>query len=706
MVITKREHTSNCSPDADNPGGKGTTLWFSDDVTIPPTSSYTWSFTDTKPCCYDEVNGTDLCLIVYDVVTTQDSPDLVGIGFNLNGADVGRTVHSPIAGHNITEAFDLVNSGHYLKGQQNSITFVNGSIYTPVQIKNFRVVRAYPIFGLNQKLPCNDPSDAPANGSLDYTRQDFPCNYDSYGIRMSFIPYKNDNHVPTIAPHTTATWQLQHPNDPSDVANYIGPYACFINFNKVDRETDLAADLHYRIKLNGVTIADYYHGGFPILAPSQYPTVDLAKFPSVYNDSPGAINTIEMENLGDVNLQLNVDTQGGVDVYRFYKAKNICQDDFSNINQYDYYWESVLNGGSVAQASNQLQVAVTSGSGWRQGGVVTRHACDRQAFYPGSNQQGFEASIDVTSVGALKEMAFLISGEKTTNQDPAALNNWYRILKNASNSTIMVQNRLNGGTVSTKLSKPWTSSTGQLRVKISTGSIAFYEGGQILYAEPFALPSNNCYIYAYTNSNQNGTGTFDNFEIIPAQNFRADFQNGSLDGWTTDAGSWAIQNGRLQSYTNGSFIHYNTQFHTNRHVRADIQTLSSDGVNPWDVAWLIAKAVDGNNRIYGLINTDGRVELSLWYNGQHTVYSASSSLSPYDQHSMAISIIGNNAKLWVDGQLYIDQDNDHFDDIHEGYIGFYSNGSTAAYDNIAVLNGDGATEGCQNASNGPKTGVK
>lgn len=466
--------------------------------------------------------------------------------------------------------------------------------------------------------------------------------------------------------------------------------------------------------MNGTEIATYYHGGYGSTPPfeylSQFPTVDLAKF-ACYNDQPGEQNTVELENLGTATLSINNDPNlGGVDIYRFYKVNNICQDSFGAIDQNGQdkilLWPldqqnliqpiSVNTSNPVSFSNGRLNVNITKqGGGWAQAGLVTKHGYDVNAFYPGSDKQGFEASIDVTSVGALKEMAFLISGEKTTNQNPAALNNWYRILKNASNSTIMVQNRLNGGTVSTKLSKPWTSSTGQLRIKISTGSIAFYEGGQILYAEPFALPSNNCYIYAYTNSDQNGTGTFDNFEIIPAQNFRADFQNGSLDGWTADAGSWAIQNGRLQSSTNGSFIHYNTQFHTNRHVRADIQTLSSDGVDPWDVAWLIAKAIDGNNRIYGLINTDGRVELSLWYNGQHTVYSASSSLSPYDQHSMAISIIGPNAKLWVDGQLYINQDNDHFDDIHEGYVGFYSNGSTAAYDNIAVLNGDGATEGCQ-----------
>ena len=193
----------------------------------------------------------------------------------------------------------------------------------------------------------------------------------------------------------------------------------------MNRATDLFnADLHYRIKLNGTIIADYYHAGV-LLAPSQFPTVDLAQFPSAYNDTPGATNTVEMENLGSVNLILDTTSQGGIDIYRFYKSKNICQDDFSNPSyQSTYFWNTVSNnGGSVDIANNQLQVTVPcGGTGWCQAGKITRHACDVQAFYPGSNVQGFEAMIDVVSMGQLSEMNFLIGSDTPTINDNGVFN--------------------------------------------------------------------------------------------------------------------------------------------------------------------------------------------------------------------------------------------------------------------------------------------
>ena len=219
-MITAYQPTSNCTPnpsEGNNPGGKGTTLWFSEDITLSPFGGqWTWSFTDTKPCCYDDnpaTGGTHICLIVYEIATTQDSTTGVMIERYLNGHDLGRTIHSAISGHNVTEAFDLVNSRCYISGQQNSVRFENDSDI-PVQIKNFRIIRIYAIFGLNSQLPCNDPEDASATGNLDYTRQDYPCNYDNCGNRMSYIPYNNDTHVSTIAPTATASWQFQHPNTP------------------------------------------------------------------------------------------------------------------------------------------------------------------------------------------------------------------------------------------------------------------------------------------------------------------------------------------------------------------------------------------------------------------------------------------------------------------------------------------------------------
>jgi len=686
-TISPNPENSNCSPDGYDPGGKGTTFWSSEDITIPPSGNYTWTFTDTKPCCYANDAGTQVCLLVYDIVTTQYSPDCVFIGFHLNGYNVGATVHSKIANHNVTEAFDLVNSQHYNSGGQNSIMFVNGSTYTPVQIKNFRIIRAYAIYGLNQSLPCIDPPDDPATGNLDYSRQDFPCNYDSYGDRVSAISYQtNKDAVAPILPNGGfVEWTFENPDTP-DTANYLDRIACLFNFNQLDRPLDLSEeDTHYRISVNDVNIADYYHGGVVPFWTSQFPTVDLAKFPA-YNDSPGATNTVKLENLGNVPLTLYNGDGGGVDIYRFHKAKNICQDDFiESSNQYSFFWDTIqLNGGVVDRVNNQLQVSVTSGSGWRQAGKVTKHACDTQAFYPGTSQQGFETAIDVTSIGSLTEMNLLVSSDHRTDIDPASSsNNWYRIMKNGANSTVLVQRMLSSSLLNA-FSTQWVSSTGQLKIKASAGSIAFYENGLLRYAEPFALPSNKCYIYPYTSSNTNGTGTFDNFSTKPSEIVRDDFNDGNYNGWTVDSGSWSVSNGKLQSSQYGSHIHYNQAFYSpNRHVAADIQTISSGGTAY--VPFLMVNEVNGSNMVYADLRTDGKIELVLFYGGYPTNWQVQTGLSSYNSNRIAVTIVGTNAKVWVNGQLYIDVTNGNFANLYNGHVGLWTYNSTGSLDNIAVF---------------------
>lgn len=685
-------HNCNCALVQDvHCGGKGTTVWSADNITLQYNQPQEISFTDTQPDCYS--GPTDVCLLTYEIATTQTSGSNVTIAKHLNGQSMGASIHSQIGGHNVTEDFDLTQVPYqaYNQGGLNTITFTSFS-WVPVQINNLRIIRAYSMWNLypyNQTVPpqeganCTGDHTIGANGNLDHTRQDYPCNYASIGDRMSYVHYGANKDVDTISPGSSQSWKFQHPLD-GGANNHIGPYICLFNFNNVWRDFDLNTDLHYIIKLNGHAIADYYHGGITGFA-SQFPAVDLAKS-QYYFDSPGAWNIVELYNDGTVDLHIDNGDLGGVDIYRFYKVSNICQDRFDNESITSNLWDPVKNGGSVENVNGQLQVTVDSGTGWRQAGLVTRYAYDTHAFYPGSIKQGFEAEIDVKSINGLKEMDLLVSGEKTT-QEPYSLNNWYRILKNNDNSTIVVQNRLNGGTASNKLTIPWTSQTGKLKIKVSTGSIAFYENDQLRYAEPFALPSNNCYIYAYTSSDQNGTGTFDDFKIYPSQVFMEEFNSENPDDWDIDSGNWEIVDNKLRSTTNGSHIHYPEQFATNRHVRADIKTLTA-GPNDEDVAWLIAKAVDGNNMIFGRILKNGMVQLGLHYGGTPTYWQPQTNpqIDPLQQHSMAISIIGENAKLWVDGTLYVDANNSHFDDIQEGYIGLYTCGSTGSFDSIAVLN--------------------
>jgi hypothetical protein len=629
---------------------------------------------------------------------------------SLNGHDLGPSIHSSFGNHNISEAYDFVNlnTQHapevwYFVGGENTLTFTNISPVT-VYLKNIRLIRAYGMKSLDydvtyegQPEACSGPIDTGSSG-IDYTRRDYPCNYQNYGDRYSFTHFYESHTVGNnppigtpivIQPNQFYSWTFTNPTQTFEHPNYVGKGVCYFNFNNVQLENNSnGIDAHYSVHVNGQKVVDYYHGKQANLG--QYATIDLAKF-ACYNDLPGATNTVELHNDSDVNMKLLDLNSGTIDIYRFYKVTNLCQDNFTNVtdrtDKSSAIWSTLTAGSgtqSVTEPNDQLQVQISNTSGWSQAGYVTHFSYDTRQQYD-LNQEGFETSIDVTNIGSLKEMNFLISTEKTTSQDPTTLSNWYRISKNAADSTVKVQNRLNAGMVSTKLQTSWASSTGQLKIKVSTGSIALYENGNLRYAEPFAFLLNKCYIYIYTNSNQNGTGTFDNFKIIPAQIFRTEFINSDINGWETDSGNWSAQSGKLQSSTSNAHIHNSSEFAKNRHVRADIQSLSNRGSR--NVAWLMAKEVDGNNLVCGLIRT-GYVELGIFYGGQQYWYQGDSTLDPTAVHSMAISIIGDTAKIWVDGTLYREVTDSMLNAavFDGGYIGLYTPGCTGAFDFVAVLN--------------------
>jgi hypothetical protein len=689
------ESDCNCTEaDGTLQGQKGTTIWTANDVTLQAISgTVTWSFTDTQPNCY---TGTHACLLIYDVVTTQNAPsDITAIQVYrfLNDYPMGPAIHSKVANHNVTDVFDLTQVKNWLQVSQyhsgglNTIHFTNQSPID-VQIKNIRILRAYGLSSLAYEKDhpgCSGSADTGTGGNIDYSRQDYPCNLESFGNRFSFYHKgPDDTQGTTIVPGGYKTWSFTHPEAP----NHIDEYACLFNFNNIALENDSAqADIHYYVNLNGVTIADYWQCNLANL--SQFPGIDLAKYQS-YNRNPGDTNIVELHNdsNGDRNLILKDGNSGRVDIYRFYKTANLCQDDFSSATMNAFIWNDPklsTNYGTTSQANGQLQVTVPySGSTWTQAGYITKCAYDTHALY-GSSQQGFEASIDVATMGSLEEVDLLISCDSiVTNDDPAYLANWYRVLKTTYNSSVYVQNRLYGGTVSNKFVGNWNSQNGgKLKIKVSTGSIALYEDDILRYAEPFALPSSNCHIYAYTSSRFSGTGAFDNYSLIPAQIVREDFNNGNYNNWTVDSGNWVLNNGSLQSLTINSHVHYSTSFPVNRHVRADIQTVAAGG-NAWDVPWLYVKEQDGYNNVYALIHTNGYVELAMFYQGNKSMWVAASSLNPFNLHSLAVSIIGINAKVWVDGALYIDVNDNNFANL-SGYVGLYTSNSLGQFDNVAIF---------------------
>ena len=122
--------------------------------------------------------------------------------------------------------------------------------------------------------------------------------------------------------------------------------------------------------------------------------------------------------LGNVTLHIDNSNMGGIDIYRFIKVKNLCQDDFSNTNASSKIWEQLLvNNASVSEQNGELQVSISGGSGWSQAGYVSKYAYDPRDTY-GNTQRGFEAVIDVAQLNNLAEMDLLMSNEQTTNSDP------------------------------------------------------------------------------------------------------------------------------------------------------------------------------------------------------------------------------------------------------------------------------------------------
>lgn len=353
-------------------------------------------------------------------------------------------------------------------------------------------------------------------------------------------------------------------------------------------------------------------------------------------------------------------------------------DNFNDNSMDTAKWEKLqVNGATASETTGQLAVTVPSGTGWAQAGYVTKYAY---------NVKDCKTTITVSDFGDLDEMTLQICTTKTTSSDPFSENNWYRILKARYDSKVYVQNKING-VLSTKVATNWASATGELTIDICDGSIALYENGNMRYAEPYALSSYNCYIYAFTSTLKSGasrTDKFDNFALAPTTSFWDYFDDASnYYGWTVDSGSWQVTSGQLRSTAYNSHIHVNTAFATSRTVKTDIQTLSHTG-DPWYVPWLYVKEQDGNNNVYALIHTTGTVELSMFYQGQQTMWFASSSLDPYYTHALTVSIIGTNAKVWVDGTLYLDVYNSNFANL-AGYVGLYTPSSTGAFDNVVVL---------------------
>jgi hypothetical protein len=175
---------------------------------------------------------------------------------------------------------------------------------------------------------------------------------------------------------------------------------------------------------------------------------------------------------------------------------------------------------------------------------------------------------------------------------------------------------------------------------------------------------------------------------IHLKTFSDDFDDQNYNGWTVSLGTWSASSQKLTStYQQGySLIKTSNNLPTtDRYVRATMKTLST-GSNPWDVNWIMAKYVSGNDMVYGLIHINGYVELAIVRNGQKTSWVTPSGLSPSATHTIDIDTVGTRAYMWVDGTLYLDKTNDAFDDFGGSSAVYSHQSSMGEFDDISILN--------------------
>jgi hypothetical protein len=198
------------------------------------------------------------------------------------------------------------------------------------------------------------------------------------------------------------------------------------------------------------------------------------------------------------------------------------QDNFDDNTFNSSIWDKVeVNGGLTDERNGELQVTGPDSDKswedwyWSQAGYVTKYPVST------NSSSGFEATVNVAKHDEVSEMLMLISDQKITDRDPVNATNWYMFnklldTKYYHENLTRVVSRIDGN-ISWRVEVPWVAPTGQLKIKITNGTISFYENGLFRYSEPYAINSSECYVYIYTSKwgHYWGTDCFDDFSVSP-----------------------------------------------------------------------------------------------------------------------------------------------------------------------------------------------
>ena len=380
---------------------------------------------------------------------------------------------------------------------------------------------------------------------------------------------------------------------------------------------------------------------------------------------------------------------GPTDIVVYYPfARNPSwNDDFNDNAMSPVYWTKLqVNGGAVDETSNKLRLTIPSGTGQACAGYVTKYADTIDNRF---------IEVDVPEFDSLDEMIIMVATSQITGSDPYSLSNWYRCLKTrytAGDYDWYVQKKVSG-TASTLEQWGTSGGTGKLKIAVDDGWIRFYEGDNLRYAEPYTLATTSVYIYIYTStlrSRNSGVDYMDDFAYTSydSRYSKDDFTDTSYGNrWDWVSGSATVESGKFKMYDNGEQKTEAT-YNDFRCVAAKVTT-EQYGSEHWHVAWLVAKYINWDNQVYGLIWPDGTVELAVRYGGdQHGWATASGSVSnPMSEHNWEIVLSGSHAVMLVDGVPKQSATDSYFSYIHGERVAVFGNNDNcvAKYDDVEVI---------------------
>ena len=169
----------------------------------------------------------------------------------------------------------------------------------------------------------------------------------------------------------------------------------------------------------------------------------------------------------------------------------------------------------------------------------------------------------------------------------------------------------------------------------------------------------------------------------------------TAENWTTILGSWTVEAGVFRGTGDDAVIRSAQVIsEESRILEGRMRTTEMGTEHPWDMGWMHVKYKDQSNDVYAMAYREGSgystgdVGVSVEYQGGFAAYDTTEqttpSINPAAWNDYRIQVNGVNARLWVNGQLYIDADSSLIANIVASYIGLAAHDATAEFDSIRV----------------------